>query len=250
MLRHFDKYIEKAKILVVDHNDDNAYSISNILIANSFQVIPCKYGKEALGLAIESVPDLVLMRIDLPDINSFEIFKNFKRNGKLATIPIIFITSSREVDDLIKSLNMGATDYISLPINQGELIARIKTHLINKFAIELIIQQNKELSESTQDLANALMNLKIHQEKEIEMEKLKSVLAMAVTTNHELKQPLAVIQGNIELLILKHPELKDNKNINRIFESLQDITTKIAVNTNIDQVLYKEYANGEEMVDT
>jgi len=94
------------------------------------------------------------------------------------------------------------------------------------------------------------MNLKIHQEKEIEMEKLKSVLAMAVTTNHELKQPLAVIQGNIELLILKHPELKDNKNINRIFESLQDITTKIAVNTNIDQVLYKEYANGEEMVDT
>jgi len=156
MLRHFDKYIEKAKILVVDHNDDNAYSISNILIANSFQVIPCKYGKEALGLAIESVPDLVLMRIDLPDINSFEIFKNFKRNGKLATIPIIFITSSREVDDLIKSLNMGATDYISLPINQGELIARIKTHLINKFAIELIIQQNKELSESTQDLANAL----------------------------------------------------------------------------------------------
>lgn len=250
MLRHFDKYIEKAKILVVDHNDDNAYSISNILIANSFQVIPCKYGKEALGLAIESVPDLVLMRIDLPDINSFEIFKNFKRNGKLATIPIIFITSSREVDDLIKSLNMGATDYISLPINQGELIARIKTHLINKFAIELIIQQNKELSESTQDLANALMNLKIHQEKEIEMEKLKSVLAMAVTTNHELKQPLAVIQGNIELLILKHPELKDNKNINRIFESLQDITTKIAVNTNIDQVLYKEYANGEEMVET
>lgn len=250
MLRHFDKYIEKAKILVVDHNDDHADSISNILVLNSFQVIPCKYGKEALGLAIESLPDLVLLRIDLPDLDSFEIFKNFKRNGKLATIPIIFITSSREVDDLIKSLNMGATDYISLPINQGELIARIKTHLINKFAIELIIQQNKELSESTQDLANALMNLKIHQEKEIEMEKLKSVLAMAVTTNHELKQPLAVIQGNIELLILKHPELKDNKNINRIFESLQDITTKIAVNTNIDQVLYKEYANGEEMVDT
>lgn len=250
MLRHFDKYIEKAKILVVDHNDDNAYSISNILIANSFQVIPCKYGKEALGLAIESVPDLVLMRIDLPDINSFEIFKNFKRNGKLATIPIIFITSSREVDDLIKSLNMGATDYISLPINQGELIARIKTHLINKFAIELIIQQNKELTETTQDLANALLNLKIHQEKEIEMEKLKSVLAMAVTTNHELKQPLAVIQGNIELLILKHPEFKDNKNICRILDSIKNITTKIAVNTNIDQVLYKEYANGEEMVET
>jgi len=243
-----DELVKQAKILVVDDISENIQLIGNILFSNQYQVLTANSGEQALKMVKAKHPDMILLDIQMPVMDGYDVIKELKKDPLSSEIPVIFLTARIEADDIVKGFNLGATDYINKPFKLEELLARIKTHLLNKFAREIIVRQNQELSEVNQDLSNALHTLQIQQEKMIEMERIKSVLAMAVTTNHELNQPLTVIQGNIEMLKIRNPELENDKYLQKVIESVDNIVKKLNKFSNFDRIVYKQYAENVEMI--
>ncbi len=245
---YLNELIKQARILVVDDINENIQLIGNILFSNHYQVLTASSGDQAVKIAKAKTPDLIVLDIQMPVMDGYEVIQILKEDPLTKDIPVIFLTARSEADDIVKGFNLGATDYINKPFHQEELLARIKTHLLNKFANEIILRQNEELSEINHDLASALHSLQIQQDKMIEMERIKSVLAMAVTTNHELNQPLTVIQGNIEMLKIKNPEFENNKYLKKVIESIDDIVKKLNKFSNFDRIVYKQYTEDVEMI--
>ena len=117
----------KKKVLVVDDEKDIVDILKyNLERENEFEVLTAKNGKEALELA-ESIPDLILLDIMMPELNGFEVCKQLKNNPETSKIPVIFLTAKENEIDEILGLEIGADDYISKPISPRKVLARIKS---------------------------------------------------------------------------------------------------------------------------
>jgi diguanylate cyclase (GGDEF)-like protein len=118
---------EKFSILLVDDDSMVVRVLSHILR----DFTPLRFatsGRAALKLARESVPDLVLLDVDMPEFSGFEACKAFKSDQKLAEVPIIFITSHESAQLEAKGLELGAADFISKPPHAPLVLARVRTY--------------------------------------------------------------------------------------------------------------------------
>ncbi|MBI5167619.1 MAG: response regulator [candidate division NC10 bacterium] len=117
------------RILVVEDEPLIAQMLADKLSELYVEVIRASNGVEALGLAWERDPDLILLDIMMPKMDGFEVAKILKSNLKTSHIPIVFLTAKTQVEDRVRGLELGAEDYITKPFNFQELILRIKTIL-------------------------------------------------------------------------------------------------------------------------
>jgi diguanylate cyclase (GGDEF)-like protein len=118
---------EKFSILLVDDDSMVVRVLSHILR----DFTPLRFatsGRAALKLARESVPDLVLLDVDMPEFSGFEVCKAFKGDPKLAEVPLIFITSHESAQLEAKGLELGAADFISKPPHAPLVLARVRTY--------------------------------------------------------------------------------------------------------------------------
>ena len=90
-------------------------------------------------------PDLILLDIVMPEMDGFEVCQRLKRNPLTTNIPVIFLTSKIGVDDEKKGLDLGAVDYITKPISPPILLARVKTHMLQKAMSDFLRDQNEYL---------------------------------------------------------------------------------------------------------
>lgn len=117
----------KKKILVVDDEKDIVDILKyNLERENEFDVLTAYNGKDALEIA-DSMPDLILLDIMMPEVNGFEVCKQLKSNSTTSKIPVIFLTAKENEIDEIIGLEIGADDYISKPISPRKVLARIKS---------------------------------------------------------------------------------------------------------------------------
>jgi len=105
---------EQFSILLVD-DDSTAVRVLSRILANFAPLRFATSGRAALKLARESVPDLMLLDVDMPELSGFEVCKAFKSDAALAEVPIIFITSHESAQLEAKGLALGAADFISKP---------------------------------------------------------------------------------------------------------------------------------------
>lgn len=118
---------EHFSILLVDDDTTVVRIMSRIL----GDFVPLRFatsGRAALKLARESVPDLVLLDVDLPEMSGFEVCKTFKSDPALAEVPIIFVTSHESAQLEAKGLALGAADFISKPPHASLVLARVRTY--------------------------------------------------------------------------------------------------------------------------
>jgi two-component system, sensor histidine kinase and response regulator len=119
-----------AKILVVDDNPKNIQVIGTILRDANLEVGFALNGKQALELLQDSGDyDLVLLDIWMPVMNGYEVSKVMKNDEGLREIPIIFLSASHELENLVTAFAVGGVDYVTKPFNAMELLARVNTHL-------------------------------------------------------------------------------------------------------------------------
>jgi two-component system, chemotaxis family, sensor kinase CheA len=124
--------LAKKKVLVVDDDYRNIYSITKILEFQDMIVITANNGKHALQmLDSQSDIDVILMDIMMPEMDGFEAMKKIRSNEEWQNIPIIIITAKAMLKDRIKCLEAGANEYISKPIDTNKLISILCT-LLNK----------------------------------------------------------------------------------------------------------------------
>ena len=130
--------IGKPKILNVDDNEGSRYAVTRILELAGFEVGEAANGEDALRMARDLQPDLVLLDINLPDIKGFEVCRRLKLSSQTSSIPVMHITASYgRGSDQVKGLDTGAEAYLIEPVDPEVLVATIKAVLRASHAEEI-----------------------------------------------------------------------------------------------------------------
>jgi PAS domain S-box-containing protein len=131
-----------STILIADDERAMREALGELLIEKGYNVAFAKNGAETMTKARESAPDLILLDVMMPDIDGFTVCQNLRADEFLAQVPIIMITALGDRASRLRGFEAGADDYVSKPIEQPELLARVKTttHL-NRYR-KLIKEQN------------------------------------------------------------------------------------------------------------
>ncbi len=130
------------KILVVEDRVSDIIFLKKILEKEKYEVIYSENGKDALSIVENNTPDLVILDIVLPDIDGFEVCKRLRNNNKLISLPVLFYSAIKTIDDKLLGLEMGASDFLSKSADERELIARIKNLLKAKRKIDSAISSS------------------------------------------------------------------------------------------------------------
>ena len=116
------------RILVVEDNEMNMKLFRDVLIATGYRAIEATPGGEAIGLAVEHAPDLVLMDIQLPDFDGVEALRRLRTDERTAAIPVLAVTAQAMLGDRERFLAAGFDGYVAKPVNVGELIGTVQHH--------------------------------------------------------------------------------------------------------------------------
>jgi len=129
---------QPASILAVDDTPANLQVLAGMLKERGYKVRPVPSGKLALLAARRDPPDLILLDINMPEMNGYEVCEHLKADHKLKEIPVIFISALTEQLDKVKAFSTGGVDYLTKPFQMEELHARVETHLnLRRLQIEL-----------------------------------------------------------------------------------------------------------------
>ncbi len=121
-----DDQFKNRVILVVDDEERMAHFIRLNLEHDGFQVVEAYRGMQAIQSLRDSLPDLVLLDIMLPDLDGFEVLKLIR---EISAVPVIMLTAKGEEEDRVKGLELGADDYITKPFSPRELVSRVRAVL-------------------------------------------------------------------------------------------------------------------------
>lgn len=144
-----------ALILLIDDTPDNLRLLAKILESKGFKVKKTVSGKMAIQAAQIEPPDLILLDINMPELNGYEVCQQLKLQEKTANIPIIFISALDQTIDKIKAFELGGVDYITKPFQELEVLARVQNQLIIYQQRQLLIAQTQHLQQEIQERQQA-----------------------------------------------------------------------------------------------
>lgn len=124
---------DRPSILVADDKDDNAALVCDLLSMEGYQTMSAADGQEALDQTRQRKPDLVILDLDMPKLNGYEVCERLKADEETAHIPILMLTAWGTPEHLVKGLQLGAEDYLTKPFDYRELLERVKTRLRTKY---------------------------------------------------------------------------------------------------------------------
>jgi PAS domain S-box-containing protein len=164
----------KADILVIDDTPENLHLISNLLSDRGYKVRCVTKGSTGLLGAIAAPPDLILLDINMPQLNGYQLCEQLKTNEVTRDIPVIFISALGDVLDKVKAFNVGGVDFITKPFQIEEVLARIQTHLTLRRLQQQQQAQNLQLQQEIDERRRA--------EETFEKSFLASPSPIAITT--------------------------------------------------------------------
>ncbi len=143
-------YPDKPSILVVDDTPANLQLLASMLKERGYRTRPVPSGLLALQAALSEPPDLILLDINMPEMNGFEVCQSLKADEKLKDIPVIFISALNEVLDKVRAFAVGGVDYITKPFQFDEVQARVNTHLKLWHLQQELEKHNRQLGKLVQ----------------------------------------------------------------------------------------------------
>ena len=167
----------------------------------------------ALASALRKPPDLILLDINMPEMNGYEVCKQLKSTGEFAEIPVIFLSALNETQDKVKAFRSGAVDYISKPFQFEEVHARVETHLKLHELRRALKLQNEQLEETvaarTRELAQANERLKA-------LDCSKNEFLSLIS--HEFRTPLHGLLGVGEIILDGMDSTGENNELREMFK--------------------------------
>ena len=141
-----------AKILVVDDTPRNVKLLADILTAKGYSVTTASSGRDALAQIEAATPDLVLLDVVMPEMSGYEVCREIRGNPMTAMLPVVMVTALDPSEERVKGIEAGADDFLTKPINQPELLARVKSLLRIKELHDTVQSQASELAELNKTL--------------------------------------------------------------------------------------------------
>lgn len=215
---------EQKKILIVEDEADTAYILGLLLKKNNFMSKIAKNGQEALEILENFTPEVIIADWNMPIMNGIELCEKVKSSDKYKLIYFIILTARSTLQDRVKGLDVGADDFLLKPIENQELLARIRTGM------------------RIHNLQNELRQI----------EHSKALIEMATTIGHNINNPLSSLLLSLENI---KAELKENKliasiseDVNIIEESLKKIQILAKDLTNLQRPELIQYAENKSML--
>jgi len=216
--------MEKDKILLVEDEKDTRFILERLLTKNNYEVISAKDGAEALKLLEHYLPKAIIADWTMPVMDGIELCKILKKDEKFKTIYFIVLTARASLKDRVTGLDIGADDFLVKPIENQELLARIRS------GVRIF------------NLQNELKNL----------EHNKAIIEMACTIGHKINNPLSSLLmsvKNIETELLELKQAKFSEDLMIITQSIERIKTLTESLTNIQTPTVIDYSSGSKMID-
>ena len=206
-------------VLVVDDIAANRNLLGESLEPEGYEVLLASNGAMALKVAKKARPRVILLDVNMPDMNGYQVCEQLKADPDMSEIPVIFITANDDMDSLVKGFQVGGVDFISKPFKQQEVLMRVETHLKIHMLTKALEESNGALAEKNIAL-EAEVNLRRQaEEKANEANEAKSRFLSFIS--HEMRAPLNAINGFSEELIdcldpeAQEDSVEDAKSIHR-----------------------------------
>lgn len=163
---------DQPLVLVVDDTPENLTLMSELL-AGSYRVKVANHGAKGLSIAAQSLPDLILLDIMMPEIDGYEVCRRLKADPATAEIPVIFLTAKSEQDDEQQGFDLGAVDYITKPISPPIVLARVRAQLQLKASADFLRDKSEYLEWEVRRRTRDIQRLQ-----EVTIEAMASLAAM------------------------------------------------------------------------
>ena len=137
---------DPALILIVDDNETNRDILLSRLGTQGYRLLQAADGQEALDIARGERPDLILLDVMMPKIDGFDVCRQLKADASLPFMPIILVTAKADSKDVVAGLDAGADEYLTKPIDQAALVARVRSMLRIKALHDKVQAQAADLA--------------------------------------------------------------------------------------------------------
>ncbi|WP_046007459.1 sensor histidine kinase [Pseudoalteromonas rubra] len=237
--------LNNCRILIVDDKAENLELLTNFLEPEGYEVAFATSGKEAINIATIFLPHLILLDVMMPGIDGFETCRRLKSLGKVKEVPVIFVTGKSELSDIVEAFSVGAVDYVTKPIRQEELLARVSTHL----QLQALINLRDELISTLRDKTLELEKLSKLKEQQLETSQHFSHIGELVgELTHELGTPLSVVRTAVSHLNEKQQELAQQ--VQKQTLAKQDLQTFIDNTAQSCEIVLSSMDNVMHLIDS
>jgi signal transduction histidine kinase len=184
--------LDNSNILIVDDTPDALRLLAQMLSQYGYKIRVANNAAQALDAVQSKPPDLILLDVMLPDLNGYQVCAQLKANPTTREIPVIFLSALNQAIDKVKAFTVGGVDYVSKPFDQGELVARVETHL----ALQKMRQRLEERNAALQRAQAELEQHRLHLEERIvertaELSQTNQQLAAEIAERQQVERELA-----------------------------------------------------------
>ena len=214
---------EKDKILVVEDERDTRFILEKLLTKNNFEVMTANNGQEALRMLDTFTPKVILADWTMPIMDGLELCNQIKSNEKYKIIYFIILTARTSLRDRVTGLDLGADDFLMKPIENQELVARIKSGI-------RIFNLQKELKA---------------------IEHSKAVVELACTIGHKINNPLSslkIAMNNLKEIALQNPSEQTEEDFQIMQQSIERIQTFVQQLTHLENPEIINYTDDSKMI--
>ena len=189
-----------SNILIVDDTPANLEILGGMLRGHGMKIRVAPDGRHALAAMERSAPDLVLLDINMPGMDGYEVCARMKASERLANVPVIFLSARTELEDKVKAFQVGGVDYVTKPFQFEEIMARVEAHLNLQRLQQALKQLNEDLEERVRDRTAQLAELNVSYERFVPQEFL-SLLGkesiLSVSLGDQVQQSMTVMFTDI-----------------------------------------------------
>jgi len=276
--------LEDTHVLVVDDSPVNLQVVKVLLEkATPYRVTTCTSGREALQIANDEYPDMILLDVMMPEMDGFSVCKALKRNPNTEAIPVIFLTAMNNEEGILRGFEAGGSDFITKPFRKEILLARVATHILlhqktqrmealsntdsltglpNRAAFQAHLEQRVEQVQRDPESGFALLFIDLDRFKPVNDElgheagdHLLKAVAQRLKDNTRQIDIIARIGGDEFVMMLhvniepEHVDVVAKKLVNALCEPFSFENHTVQIGASIGSALFPEHAsNGEELV--
>lgn len=178
-------------ILVADDNLLNRSLLSRFLKNQGYRVLTAEHGRMAVELLNQQPVDLLLLDLNMPDMDGFEVLHYIRQLDRFQNLPVIVVSALSDIDLIARSIQLGAEDYLPIPLNRVLLRARINASLEKKRLRDRVVKHMQELAETVDQLKHSQLQA---------MEANRAKSTFLANMSHELRTPLNAVIGFSQMM--------------------------------------------------